>query len=557
MHRKLFRFSRTQAVLWLIVLIYSVLSLWNLGDAIAPVSQPDMGEGDTRGCIAYAAFSEPHTLRAVMLYKGLGVCGVTVYVPDESGENWVEIARQVCDGIYAWEEIELDCTAQMVCISIGGDAAAEVYEAGFLSADGMVVPVLSEGDALFDEQYLVPTAATYANGTYFDEIYHVRTAYEHLQGITPYEITHPPFGKLLISLGIAILGMHPLGWRIAGWLCGVVMIPVLYLLAKRLFRHEGWALAAAAFLSLDFMHFTQTRIALIDAPAVLLILLMYVLMYRYYDSTPEDLPYRRALRQLALCGVTVGLGIAVKWTAVYAVLGLAVLFVMATVRRYRLGDRTVFRTCLWCVLFFGVIPFAIYFLSYLPYYTADPATPVWNIFWDNQIYMLTYHSELDIAHVFSSPWYTWPLMLRPIWYYGAAALATEELCSSIVAFGNPIVWWCGALCVILLLMKRRKNRADGFILIGFASQYLPWALISRPIFIYHFFASVPFLILATVSVLRGLSERWRVCRYLAPVMLGCAAVLFVMFYPVLSGLVVDRGYVQQVLTWLPGWVLGY
>ena len=42
-----------------------------------------------------------------------------------------------------------------------------------------------------------------------------------------------------------------------------------------------------------------------------------------------------------------------------------------------------------------------------------------------------------------------------------------------------------------------------------------------------------------------------------PGLLIGAAVLFVMFYPVLSGAVVDRGYVQTVLTWLPGWVLGY
>lgn len=557
MHQKSFRFSRAQAVLWLMVLVYSVLSLWNLGDAIAPMTQPDMDGGDARGCIAYAAFPQSYELRSVMLYKGLGVCGVTVYIPDESGENWIELTRQVCDGIYAWEEIPLDCTAQMVCISIGGDAQAEVYEAGFLSADGAVIPVLSEGDALFDEQSLVPTMATYQNGTYFDEIYHVRTAYEHLQGISPYEISHPPLGKLLIALGIAIFGMHPLGWRLAGWLCGVVMIPVLYILAKRLFRHEGCALAAAGFLALDFMHFTQTRIALIDAPAVLLILLMYVLMYRYYDSTPKDLPNRQALRTLALCGIVLGLGISVKWTAVYAALGLAVLFAMATVRRYRLGDRAVWQTCLWCVLFFGIVPLAIYFLSYLPYYIADPATPAWKTFWDNQVYMLTYHGGLDTAHAFSSPWYTWPLMLRPMWYYGAEALAAEGLCSSIVAFGNPVVWWCGALCMILLLIKRRKNRADGFILIGFASQYLPWALISRPTFIYHFFASVPFLILATVSVLGELSDKWKPCRYLMPVLLGCAAVLFVLFYPVLSGEVTDRDYVMQVLTWLPQWVLGY
>ncbi len=555
------KMSCSRMMLWLLVLAYSVLAFVNLGDGAAPVTQPDMGDGDVRQCISYAVFEQPQHMDSLMLYKGLGTCGVTAYIPDESGENWVEVTRQVCDAIYAWEEIPLGCTAQMVCVSIGGDAQAEVYEAGFLSSDRAVIPVLSEGDALFDEQALVPTMATYENGIYFDENYHVRTAYEHLQGLSPYEISHPPLGKLLIALGIAVFGMHPLGWRMAGCLCGIAMIPVIYMLAKRLIGRERPALAAAAFLSLDFMHFSQTRIALIDAPAVLLILIMYTLMYRYYDSTPCELPYRRALGLLALCGVVLGLGISVKWICVYAALGLAVLFVIGTVRRHRIGDPTthnsVVRICLWCVLFFGVIPFLIYFLSYLPYYLADPATPAWKIFWDNQVYMLTYHGGLDSVHTFQSPWYTWPLLLRPIWYYGAQTLAAEGLCSSIVAMGNPVIWWVGTLCVLLLLCKRHKTRTDAFLLIGLASQFLPWALIARSTFIYHFFASVPFLILALVSVLEDLSSYKRQFRCLMPGLLIGAAVLFVMFYPVLSGAVVDRGYVQTVLTWLPGWVLGY
>jgi dolichyl-phosphate-mannose--protein O-mannosyl transferase len=33
-----------------------------------------------------------------------------------------------------------------------------------------------------------------------------------------------------------------------------------------------------------------------------------------------------------------------------------------------------------------------------------------------------------------------------------------------------------------------------------------------------------------------------------------AALLFVLFYPVLSGMVVDKEYVTDVLRWFPSWV---
>nr|MBQ4320083.1 phospholipid carrier-dependent glycosyltransferase [Clostridia bacterium] len=166
--------------------------------------------------MAYAAFEAPFEIDSLIVYKGLGTCGITVYIPSESGDSWIEVTRQVCDSIYAWERIPLGCTAELICVSIGADAQAELFEIGFLSSTGEVIAVLSDGSALFDEQALVPDMPDYQNGMYFDEIFHARTAYEHINGLQPYEISHPPLGKLLISVGILLFGMNPFGWRIAG-----------------------------------------------------------------------------------------------------------------------------------------------------------------------------------------------------------------------------------------------------------------------------------------------------------------------------------------------------
>ena len=551
-----FRITREMWIVICITVLYAIISAIGLGDSEVPVTEPDMGDGAARSAIAYAAFEEPTSVGSLLLYKGLGTLGVTVYVPDADGASWVEVTRQVCEDVYRWIEIPIGAQTEMVCVSVGADQHAALFEVGFLSSEGNIIPVLSDGSAMFDEQHLVPTAATDKNGMIFDEVYHARTAYEHLHGIPPYEITHPPLGKLLIAVGIALLGMHPLGWRISGWLIGVLMIPVLYALAKRILGRSGSALTASALLSLDFLHFTQSRTALIDGASVLLIMLSYLLMYRYFDSTPEDLPHGHSLRLLAACGAVMGLGIAVKWTVIYAALGLAALFFIAAVRRGRAGEAT-WKSCLFCVLFFGAVPLTIYFLSYIPYFIADPTGDPFRIFLENQVYMLTYHAGLDAAHSYASPWYTWPLMLRPVWYYGAKSLAAEGLCSSVAALGNPAVWWCGTLSVLYLLVKPKKTRADAFVLIGFAAQYLPWALITRPLFLYHFYASVPFVILAAVIALDDLSSRWKACRRLAPMLILCAALLFVMFYPILSGAVTDRSYVIQVLQWLPGWQFCY
>ena len=87
---------------------------------------------------------------------------------------------------------------------------------------------VSGADALFDEQDTVPAQSTWYNSAYFDEIYHARTALEHLEGVYPYEVSHPPLGKLIIGLGIRVFGMTPFGWRFMGTLFGVCMLPILY-----------------------------------------------------------------------------------------------------------------------------------------------------------------------------------------------------------------------------------------------------------------------------------------------------------------------------------------
>jgi len=170
--------------------------------------------------------------------------------------------------------------------------------------------------------------------------------------------------------------------------------------------------------------------------------------------------------------------------------------------------------------------------------------------------MYKYHSKdvLDATHDYGSKWWSWPLMLRPMWFYGSGELP-EGLASSIVCMGNPAIWWVGivamAAAIVITIVKRDKVMVPVFIAAAF--QYVPWIFIDRVVFIYHFFSTVPFLILAIVYVIKFLLEKFPKTRYVIYGYLIIVAVLFIMFYPVLSALVVSRDYVDYVLRWLPGW----
>lgn len=134
---------------------------------------------------------------------------------------------------------------------------------------------------------------------------------------------------------------------------------------------------------------------------------------------------------------------------------------------------------------------------------------------------------------------------------------SSTVTSGISAFGNPAVWYAGiaAAFYMLYLAVTKKDRNALFLLLGYLAQYLPWMLVSRCVFIYHYFPSVPFVILMVGYSIKKLFEKNRNIRKYAYVYVGFAVLLFIMFYPVLSGQNVSYDYVNTWLKWFDKWAL--
>lgn len=436
---------------------------------------------------------------------------------------------------------------------------------------------------LFDEQNTIPAQPSWYNSSYFDEIYHPRTALEHMRNIYPYEITHPPLGKLFMSLGIQLFGMTPFGWRFIGTLFGVGMVPLLYVFMKNLFGKTLIAVCGTALFTFDFMHLTQTRIATIDTYGVFFILAMYFFMYRYL-TLPPGTSFAKGALPLFLSGLMWGIGAASKWTVIYGAAGLAVLYFIGLYFKWRDWPREagalpfapwLIKTLLFSVLCFVVIPGVIYTLSYIPYASAQGEVTVPSVIKamvENQKYMLNYHKGVNEPHGYSSRWYQWIVDGRPILYYlDSNQAASTGLKTAFGAFNNPIVSWAGLLAILTLIfrplvdwIRRRRGGAtpglsalDGkalFILVGYFSQLVPWMLIFRTTFAYHYFPSMLFLTLALAYVMDGLIERapegWRWAVF---GLTGSAVAAYAAFYPVLIGLTVPAWYTTNFLRWLPSW----
>jgi len=176
----------------------------------------------------------------------------------------------------------------------------------------------------------------------------------------------------------------------------------------------------------------------------------------------------------------------------------------------------------------------------------------------NQEYMFNYHSRLspENAHPFAAEWYTWPLNKRPMFFFQGQGYP-EGTMSSMSSMGNPAVWWGGLLAAVALIVIRIYNNKPSkrtmFVAVAALSQFLPWVIISRETYIYHYFATVPFVILLMGILAKLVIERFKHGKIYVFTFLGISLILFVMFYPIISGVPFSREYSDTYLRWLPTW----
>lgn len=566
-----------------ITLVYGIVALTNLGSTNTPQTY---WYADTAGESVTVRFDRTEHVAAYSVFGNIDRDGtLLISTPD----GYEETFAQTYDDMFRWKKVATDFTADEVTITLYS-GTLKLNEMAFFDQNDQLIPVTvvsatgSQAN-LFDEQDAVDAIPSYYNGMYFDELYHGRTAYEHLNNLAPYENSHPPLGKILIMLGVWAFGMTPFGWRVVGALFGIGMLPILYAFGKRIFKDSNYALVLTTLFAFDFMHFTQTRIATIDVYSVFFILLMYYYMYQYITMNFFVDGFRKTLKPLALSGLFFGLGAASKWTSIYAGGGLAVLLFGSLIARYleyarvnaQGGEKErkivscywehAVRTILWCALFFVVIPFIIYFASYTPYYIYESGQStqyglkdMFNTFWNYQNFMYNYHAHLKATHPYQSNWYSWPFTVKPMWYYFNGYTSATKI-STMSASGNPAVWWVstvGAVALLWLRLSRRikPDRALQIFCVGVLANYLPWVLVPRCTFIYHFFATVPFILMATVYALQKLEQRYRDANFLKWVWVGFALLFFVLLYPGISGLPVSPEW-ASFLSKLPGGKLMY
>jgi dolichyl-phosphate-mannose-protein mannosyltransferase len=364
--------------------------------------------------------------------------------------------------------------------------------------------------------------------SFYDEDYYIPAAKTFLTGAPYTNPEAPPLGKELVAVGIKGAGDNPLGWRVAGAVCGALTLPAIFLWTFLLSRDFQAACIAAALTIFNNFLFVMSRVAMMDA------FLVFFLSWGLVAYTAAlELHLSANLRRILLCcaGAMVGLATACKWNAVDT---LAVLFVVSfglfamasrpmaaadsSLARYSRNLREIGMPSLTLGLI--VAPVLSYSLTYWPLCRSLRLPFGIHQLIAMNLFIWRFHVAAVVNQLIISSWYTWPLHASP-----------QRALSYLL--GNPVVMWSGLVAILFCLRRFWKSLAvaEGLLVLLYVGNLLQWAITpAKGTFYYYYYPAAMILGVAIAVSLRNLPSRIFGVR-VSLIMIVAAAAVFVWCYP--------------------------
>lgn len=376
----------------------------------------------------------------------------------------------------------------------------------------------------------------------FDEVHYVPAARQLWSLAGPANIEHPLLGKALIGLGIALFGDNSFGWRIMSTLAGSATVAGLYAIAFLAFRDARTALVTALLAILNFTLYIQARIAMLDGFMAALVVGGAAAML--WSMRGEGAAVGR---RWLLGSVLLGLAAGVKWVAVPYGLFAALAFLLAR-GPARWPGLSIVGAAWRLILGSGLA----YFATFLPafFYGSEPLTLGSLV--PFQFTMLAQQTKVLPHHTYQSDWWSWPLLIRPIWYLYEPADGAQR---GILMLGNPAIMWGGLLAVALCgwAWLRRRAAALGGVAALWIGGWGMWALVPKSLgFYYYYYLPSLWLPLALAAAFHRVGRgRWRTWD---EAFLVLSAGLFLHFWQIISAAPLAGPMAFQRWMWFAGWL---
>ena len=435
----------------------------------------------------------------------------------------------------------------------------------------------------------------------FDEVHFANFANNYLNNIHVFD-AHPPLGKYFIAFGIWVLGFNPVGYRWVNALVGSFIAVLLMAIAYKLTGRRQYSLLAGLFATLDGLLLVESRHALLNT-----YLLFFGLLGHLFFLISLQKQGLRQWAYLALTGVFLGATISVKWSGLSFIAALYGFWLVAYISKRLFLENLIFTKTYsddnlslspteqieqikfyQLAIFLPLIIYATYFLAWQPHLKQNPGT-IKEV--ETQIYNFhKSYANRPQEHPYTSAWYSWPMMIRPVCYFYETTKNPSEIIPNrktplplnevklvydIHAMGNPLLYWFAIIALFALafvlceqfwfLLKGLIKLADKkylainffvplYLIISYSANLFSWAGVSRFTFLYHYMPASIFSFLALAWLTDYLlASKQKMAVNLSIFIILIISISFLFFLPVYLGLPISpRGFFLRM--WLPSWI---
>ncbi|MBC9034930.1 phospholipid carrier-dependent glycosyltransferase [Sphingomonas sp. JC676] len=394
----------------------------------------------------------------------------------------------------------------------------------------------------------------------FDEVHYVPAAQALLDLSAPRNTEHPLLGKELIAAGIMVFGDNPFGWRIMPTLAGTATVvgvfAFLWLLLGGKMRP---ALVGTALVALNQTLYVQARTAMLDVFLGAFIVWAMVLMLWAMHGTPKQVRWR-----WIGASVLLGMATAVKWAAVPYVALAALAFVAIRIWDARKAKKSLDHA-FWIkdqphwpglatipgLAILGVVSIATYFVTFAPaFFYANLPLTLPGLF-ELQRGMYEQQTQVLKHHTYQSDWWSWPLMIRPIWFFYEWDMGAQR---GVLLIGNPVIMWSGLIGVIACLaawFRSKAIRPLAMALLWIASVAI-YAVIPKSLGFYYYYHLSGIFICLVLAVAfdhfdRGRNKGWEEW------FTALSLIAFGYFYPILAAAPLHDPQSFNYWMWFNSW----
>lgn len=368
--------------------------------------------------------------------------------------------------------------------------------------------------ALFFISFAVRVAGLSAiNQVVFDEVHFGKFVSSYCCTHERFFDIHPPVGKLLIAGGAYALGYRGefsfdsigqhytntsiFGLRIVPALAGALLSIIIVVLLRQAGVSHLVSLLGGLAIALDNALIVESRLIITDS--ILLSATFGALAAAIASTRTQKNAHAWLLAILS--GVLAGVAVGTKFTGLVSGGLVFVVFAVHVLRTWPRGAR-VWMLRLLAAILSGASVYGIGWALHFSLLTMPGSGDAWGLptgsFWTDVVHvhtqMVSANYNLTADHPYGSKWWTWPFMVRSVFYWQGD---TNQF---VYLLGNPLVWWgsfalfCFGLGTVFFRLARGLtddlyalfSRGGWIFILGYLVSFIPLMRVPRVLFLYHY-----------------------------------------------------------------------